>query len=302
MALDSSTRSSRRAILAAAAGAAAATVVTAARPLSVRGAGNDGAIIHIGDTYADAQAQTTLGNKANNGIVLWVASNSDSGFGGGTAVVGFSHHGIGLNGQSNNTGTGVKGQSSSGFGVNGESTSSYGVYGHSFSGYGVVGNSGQKTAMYGYSAASGEPATVGQSGGNNTGVLGFSGADLPVAKAKTGVYGYAAQDGGSKGVWGASSNGVGLYGQATSGFALRTSGRLKADKVSGVASIGAGKTSVIVTPGVNVTTGSFVLLTPKVSLGGRDLWFTTDATHNRLTIHISSSRSSVTKVAWLLMG
>jgi hypothetical protein len=142
------------------------------------------------------------------------------------------------------------------------------------------------------------------------GISGYLG--LPAARPKTGVYGHASQDGESRGVIGESTagqgvrgeatSGVGLYGTAASGFALRTSGRLKADKVSGVATIAAGTTSKTVSPGVNVTSGSFVLLTPKANLGGRDLWFTTNATANTITIRISKSRPSGTKVAWLLMG
>src|SRR5438445_12272337 len=80
MALDTSTPRSRRAILAAAAGAAAATVVGAVtKPSLTKAAGDDGSTIHVGDLYADVQSQTTLGNQANDNIVLWVASNSDSG-------------------------------------------------------------------------------------------------------------------------------------------------------------------------------------------------------------------------------
>lgn len=69
-----------------------------------------------------------------------------------------------------------------------------------------------------------------------------------------------------------------------------------------MATIGAGKKGVTVSPGVNVTPSSFVLLTPKTNLGGRNLWFTTNATANIITIRMSSARSSGTKVAWLLLG
>ena len=71
---------------------------------------------------------------------------------------------------------------------------------------------------------------------------------------------------------------------------------------SGVATITAGSTSKVVTPGVNVTSASFVLLTPKANLGGRSLWFTTNATQDKFTIRLSSSRGTATKVAWLLLG
>jgi hypothetical protein len=45
-----------------------------------------------------------------------------------------------------------------------------------------------------------------------------------------------------------------------------------------------------------------VLLSPKANLGGRDLWFTTNATANTFTIRMSSARTSSTPVAWLLLG
>jgi hypothetical protein len=69
-----------------------------------------------------------------------------------------------------------------------------------------------------------------------------------------------------------------------------------------VATINAGSTSKTITPGVDINTGSFVLLTPKANLGGRALWFTTDGPNERFTIHISSPRGSSTKIAWLLCG
>jgi hypothetical protein len=45
-----------------------------------------------------------------------------------------------------------------------------------------------------------------------------------------------------------------------------------------------------------------VLLTPRVNLGARSLWYTIDSTGNTITIHISTARSSKTYIAWLLMG
>ena len=92
-------------------------------------------------------------------------------------------------------------------------------------------------------------------------------------------------------------------GQANrAGQALLTRGRVKHEKVSGVATIAAGSTSVTLSPNVNVTHGSFVLLTPKANIGSRGLWFTTNPSADSITIHLSSSRSSATKIAWLLLG
>jgi hypothetical protein len=127
-----------------------------------------------------------------------------------------------------------------------------------------------------------------------------------------GVYGLASTNAASRGVFGRTGSGqgvagqaesgVGLYGTSATGHALRTRGRIKVEKVSGVATITAGHTTKVITPGVNVTASSFVLLTPKVKLSGRDLWFTTSASANKFTIHISAARSSATKVAWMLLG
>ena len=202
-------------------------------------------------------------------------------------------------------------------GVIGESVLGIGVRGVSADAIGSLGLATATTgATIGAFGRSNSPAGIGVGGrgfANSTGVVGYSGSgNFPAAQAKTGVYGQATQDSASRGVWGRADAGLGVYGQATSGsglygaattgYALRTSGRLRAEKVSGVASIAAGRTSVTVTPGVNVTTGSFVLLTPKANIGSRALWFTIDATNDRFTIKIGSARSSSTRVAWLLLG
>lgn len=146
-----------------------------------------------------------------------------------------------------------------------------------------------------------------------TGLRGFTGAQMGIGVQGlshgvegVGLDGQAtAATGANYGVMGqsASPGGAGLFGLATGGgFALRTSGRLRVDQVSGVVVIPAGSTSRTVNPGVNVTSGAFVLLTPKVNIGGRALWFTTDPTGNTFRIRMSSVRSSGTKVAWLLVG
>jgi hypothetical protein len=240
---------SRRAVLAAAAGAAAAFVANAvSKPASTRAAGNDGSNIVIGGLYADVQSQTTLANKANDGIVLWVASNNDLGHGNGTAITGFSASGTGIQGVSNGSGnglhgvnnglgTGVRGESSSGKGVYGTSESSYGVLGISDTYYGVMGQSTWSPGVRGVSTSSAGvsgdstsavwPAVLGQSHSHASGVVGYSGGGSPAqAKPKTGVYGTAAQDGTSKGVWGNSPAGHGLHGQSDSGWAGYFDGRV----------------------------------------------------------------------------
>ena len=128
---------------------------------------------------------------------------------------------------STSSGTGVRGFSSSGVGVAGDSDSSFGVSGTSNTGRGVQGSSGSSYGVIGYSSATGQPASVGRSNGNSTGLLGHSGSGLiPAAKPKTGVYGYAAQDAASQGVWGHSPAGNGVVGSTTTGYAGYFSGKV----------------------------------------------------------------------------
>ena len=98
-----------------------------------------------------------------------------------------------------------------------------------------------------------------------------------------------------------SSDGTAVNANGGIGFALQTLGRLDLS-TSGVATILAGATSQVVFGGVDISAGSFVLLTPALDIGSRRLWWTTDTVNNRFTIHLSSSRSTKTKVSWLLLG
>ena len=287
---------SRRALLAGGLGGLAAWAVSAiGRANPVRGA--DGDVIHVGDQLT-ATSRTQLTNTTNTIPVFSAQSTS------GQAIYGIS-----------GTYVGVTGSSTSSTGVTGLSTSGDGVYGQTTAGTGVRGYSQQSIGVSGSSDASDKPAIRGWQSANGTAILGFSNdgaADPPPARAKTGVYGQATQDSNSRGVWGRSNagqgvrgqatSGAGLFGTATSGYAIRGAGRLRLDKISGVASVAAGSTVVTVTPGVDVNASSFLLLTPKANLGGRDLWFTTDPANDRFTIHLSSARSSATRIAWLLIG
>ena len=155
-------------------------------------------------------------------------------------------------------------------------------------------------------------AVQNSSGGNLTAVLGISGPSIVPVRAKTGVHSYAAQDSSSRGVIGKSPAGQGvrgetttgaaLFGTAGSGYAIRGSGRLRFDRVSGSVGIPAGSKSVTLSPGVDVNSRTFVLLSPKVNIGTRALWFTTNASANTFTIRMSASRSTRTPIAWLLVG
>lgn len=268
-------RNSRRAVLIGALSGigawAAGTVSGIAR---VRAADNDPMLVGTAHT---GSLPTTLTNSTNNNNVFKAVSANE-----GTAIFAES-----------NLGTGV-------FANCGE-------------GVAVFANTNGLEAVVGQSDSDTSAAVRARSGTNTmTGVLAVSGNGNPPVRTKTGVHGFADQDGTSRGVIGESPAGQGvrgetttgaaLYGTADSGYAVRGSGRLRFDRVSGVARINAGSTSVVVSPGVNVVTATFALLTPKTNIGTRSLWFTTNTTANTLTIHMSASRSSGTFVAWLLVG
>ena len=99
--------------------------------------------------------------------------------------------------------------------------------------------------------------------------------------------------------------GVAVYGRATNaaGYALKTSGRLRFDKVSGVATIGAGKkASPVIATGTDVTASSYVLLTPQKDPGSRRFWAVLNATSNTVTIKTNATAASSIRIAWLLVG
>lgn len=327
---------SRRALLGGLVGGAAAwAAASVGRVAPVEAANGDPLIL---GGALNATTQTTYVQSTTQDLVVFLGF-SGNGNGSGVGLQGESSGttGVGVRGVSG-TWRGVMGLSTSGRGVHGESGSGWGIYGRSDSSHGVHGAGavgvygesgsgfgGAGRGVYGLSAAgvgvggvsrgADQAGTFGHSQADATGVLAYSagsGSALPVAKAKTGLYALASQDSASHGVWGESAAGQGVRGQATtgvgvfatasSGYALRTSGRLRVDKVSGVATIAAGRTSITVSPGVDITSTSFVLLTPRANIGSRGLWFTVDATNNRITIRLSSSRSSSTPVAWLLLG
>jgi len=270
MALDPTTPRSRRALLTAAVAATAVTVVEAvARPLPVSAAdGDDTLTIHVGDTYADAQSQTTLANKANDKIVLYVASNADSGHGGGTAVYGFSHHGKGVKGQST-IGIGVYGISTNGSGVRGESTDHSGVFGGSNDGNGVEGVSTQGAGLAGSSI-------------NHHGVSGDS-------YLSAGVYGY-------------SGPGTGVHAESSAGTALRVEGRAHFSR-SGTATVTAGHKSVTVTvsgalPGTPLCFANLRSYRSGISVAAVRSNY---PSAGKMRIYLTKTVSSATSVAWMVM-
>ena len=119
-----------------------------------------------------------------------------------------------------------------------------------------------------------------------------------VSDSGAGVRGESNSD---AGVLGSSPAGIGLFGESATGYGLSVVGRAKFS-TSGIAQLAAGSDHVTIAPGANVTRSSFVLLTPKANLDGRNLWFITNPSEDRFTIRISSPRSSVTRIAWLFLS
>jgi hypothetical protein len=161
-----------------------------------------GALGGIGVWATSAIGRASPMQAANGGPVVLGSGNLA------TALTGITNTSAGsttLHCSSTGAGTGVSGSSQSGFGIRGES-----------SGIGVSGTS------HGPS----QPASLGQSVGNSTGMLGVSGSTLPTAKPKTGVYGYANQDNTASAVYGLSPLGVGIRGHSASGYAGYFEGRV----------------------------------------------------------------------------
>ena len=102
------------------------------------------------------------------------------------------------------------------------------------------------------------------------------------------------------GISGVSNTGEGVVAWCPQGLALRVQrGRIRVDEVSGVATIPAGSRAATVQLGHDVNDRTFVLLTPMSNIGARSLWFTKNASADRFTIRMSSTRGRSTKVAWL---
>ena len=176
-------------------------------------------------------------------------------------------------------------------------------------------------------SSSPEQATIRGFSSDRTAVYGQSGDGFALtAPAKTGVYGVADQDATARGVSGKSVSGTGVHGQTTSGkgvigtasgstgtgvnalathkngFAVRASGRVNFAKISGVATIAAGATTVVITPGTDIVTTSYVIVTPQADPGTRRFWATVNATTDQITIRTNVSAASAIKVAYLILG
>ena len=155
--------------------------------------------------------------------------------------------------------------------------------------------------------------------GEVVGVAGYVGRPsqpFPEAPTRTGVFGYSAkgttsgrgvigQSPAGHGVHGLTTTGVGVYATATDGYALRAVGRVRFDNCAGVSTIQAGKGSVRVTPGVNLTASSAVVATLQGSAGSATTAVSRvfiNATNDTFDIHLTANATQDVRVAWHLFG
>lgn len=212
----------------------------------------------------------------------------------------------------------------------GNGNGAYGVYAYAQNGVGVLAASDTAEAITASTSTAGAAVLLAIHHATGTAIHGRTGPYSPLLPANTGVFGTSEtgtgvrgnSSSGGIGVHGDSPSGYGVAGNAstgtgaigtsvsgtgvratsTSGYALHATGRIRAEKVSGIATIAAGATAVTVALKVDVTPSSFVLLSPMANVGTRALWWTINATNNTIAIHLSPARGSATKVSWLLLG
>lgn len=250
------------------------------------------------------------------------------------AVYGSNPNYYGVEGYSTNYG-GVRASSANGLGLSAGSLNSHGIgSATSKDGYAGVSTSGTGVGSYGVFASATNAVgggigaqgasygvtgygVVGKSYAGSVGVLGLSLADdspmaIPLAP-KTGVYGKAAQGTSSRGVHGYSPSGRGVFGQATSGvgvyasattgYAIRSSGRVRFDKAAGIATLGATASSIVVTPGTDLTSDSAVTATLMSDVGTVMVRrVAVNAAADTFTIVLTGSAPAGTRIAWHVFG
>lgn len=171
----------------------------------------------------------------------------------------------------------LQGLSTNGRGVNGQSTAGQGVHGESELSAGVAGKSAEGNGMHGTSR-------------DNRGVWGESTSGPGVEGESTNAAGVKAR--GATGVLASSAAGLALH---------TTSGRVRFEGISGVATIPEGSTEVEVETSVPLDKNTFVLLTPRANLNGRDLWYQIPSETGKVTIRMDKARTKNTPVAYLIL-
>jgi hypothetical protein len=229
--------------------------------------------------------------------VRGLATNSD-----GIGIVAESSgaSGKGLEGRvAGNNATAVRGQASSASGT------TYGVIGRSDSSAGI--------GVRGYASNAGGTTTGVQGETKSTSGKAVHGKSTATSGTTYGVYGETASSSGTavygkndkgRAVTGQTKSGAALTGLTETGVALRTSGRVKLEKVTGVATVRAFANTVTVALSVDLNDTSICLATLNGDPGGGiviqrvDL----DRSGNRITIVLSGFAWHDVPVAWLVIG
>jgi len=261
---------SRRSLLAAAAGAAAAAAVASLRQAAAVRA-TDGQTVTVGGSFS--ATNPTFINAA--GATAFAATSD--------------------------TNAALTGSSSSGNGLGGYSGSANGVYGSSLDDVGVYGIT-LAAAQYGVFGYSGS-TSIGTCGlsVSGIGVLGMTGglANKPAALADTGVYGYAVKSPSSIGVRGGTTSGTGVLAEATTGNALKVTGKAQFSR-SGVTAILRSHSSVKVTM-AGVTKSSYVVATLQTNRAGVYVQAAVPTTGS-FTIYLNKAVTSATKVGYFVIN
>jgi hypothetical protein len=229
-----------------------------------------------------------------------------------TGVAGETTVGVGTHGIAT-SGVGVRGQTTSGIAVKADTTSGTAVKADTSSGTAIDANSVTGNGIRG---SAGLDGVIGESKGNKTGIVGFSGStQAPAGPANTGVYGEASQDATARGVFGKSTTGQGVRGEATSGagvraeattgLALDVAGRAAFSR-SGRASLPAGAKFVDVTVPGGLSASANVLATLQIKrakvhvLAARP----NQPSSGKVRIYVSdvASITEATPIAWFVLG
>jgi hypothetical protein len=292
---DADRPTSRRSLLAGGLAALATIVVQERAPQARAGVGDP---ILLG-TANQARRTTSIANPDADETTLRVRARGSAGIAldgrceRGTALHGLSTHGNGVSGETV-FGTAVSGLAiePGSYAVSGNSNAGVGVQGGSDSGVGVQGNCAFGVAVEGANVSETSPAVRGWAQNGQTGVAGLStapGGDVVASPTGVGVFG-ACDD----------AAGRGVLARSTDGLALETDGRVRFS-TSGVATVPAGSSQVLVTPAFEVTSSAKVLAMPRSDPGTASVrWVEPDAAANAFTIHMSGNVTSDTVVAWFV--
>lgn len=194
-----------------------------------------------------------------------------------------------------------------------ETGTAWGVYGSAIApqGRGVFGEAGGQTGsgigVRGISYAPSGRGSVASAPDTGTGVVGYVGDAEPTFRAGVGVHGASSL---GAGVRGDSDTGTAVIAFTPSvsgvrtGVAIAAWGRVRLINCAGVATIAAGASSVVVTPGIDMSTASSVVATLQGNAGGSTTvkYAAVNTTANTFTVYLTAAATASVKVAWHVFG